>query len=227
MAFDFQTFAWSVVTTGGGTAVIAYSAVKVFGGKWIDSRLTERLQALKHINDEKLAHLKAEIDGQHDRVVKLNHREFEIIPEVWKYLTEAHHALLRLISPWQESPDVGRMSEPQFESFLADCGLKEWQKTEIRERDRFQRTTYYSEAAKWMRLNDANQSLASLNRSLLGSSIFIHPNTYGELQAIADALGKAFNRFRVDMQMGDEYRSHLSDSDNPVSLYLENGPKKL
>lgn len=148
MAFDLQTFAWSVATAGGGGAVVTYGAFKVLATKWLDNHMAARLQELKHSHDREMAALKCIIDERHDRAVKLTQREFEVVPDIWRNATEAHHAVLRLISIGQEGIDVGNMAEPQFEAWLAGSRLQDWQKEEIKTKSRFGRTSYYSGASR-------------------------------------------------------------------------------
>jgi hypothetical protein len=213
------------------------AGLRVFGLKWLESHFSKRLEAIRYegqtqlediklIGQTQLERIRHENAGALDRVVKLNQREFEIVPEIWLKYTECHYAILRLISIWQESPDLSRMSEPQFEAFLEKSRLEEWQKAEIRAKGNFDRTSYYSDLARWHRLNDANEVVISLNRALLGNSIFLHPDTFSKFDESADAMRKAYNRFRTNMQMGDDFKLGEPDPADPANHYREHGENR-
>lgn len=222
---DLQTMAFSIVGAGGGGAVVAYALFRALGAKWLDNHFAARVQALKHSHDQEMAHLKLRIDGQLDRAVKLNQREFEVVPGVWACVTEAHYAVLSAFSAFQSYPDLGRMSEPQLETFLAKSEIEEWQKDEIRGRTSFARSEYYVKIAGWRRVNDADAAIVAFNRELLSKGIFLHPETFEKLDEFAAPLRKAFNRFRVDMQTGDEYRIPKEGEPDPVGDFRDNGGK--
>ncbi|PTW45600.1 hypothetical protein C8J25_107285 [Sphingomonas faeni] len=140
----------SAVTTG----ALMWAGAKVVASKWLDARFTTRLAALKLEGDKQLEAAKQEGQRQleatkHeyvsyiervkfersnllDRSVKLNQREFEIIPAIWNAVTEAHYSLLRLISRWQEPTNLHYIGDAQFESFLTESGLRDWEKDELR-----------------------------------------------------------------------------------------------
>lgn len=220
---DYSTIVLSIVGAGGGGAAIAYAVFKTLGAKWLDNHFAGRLQALKHSHDQEMAHLKLRIDGQLDRAVKLNQREFEIIPTIWGAMSDAHYAMMRMMSMWQESPDMSHWTEPQFEAFLADSWLDDWQKDEMRAKSGYERTSYYSDKSRWFRLREAHKDLIKFNQAQIANSVFLHPDTAAKIEEFADMMRKAFSRWRMNMTMGDEFKDDYSDKDSPISVYREKG----
>lgn len=220
---DIQTIGLGIVGAGGGGAAVAYLIFKTLGAKWLDNHFAGRLQALKHDHDHEMVHLKLKIDGQLDRAVKLNQREFDVVPTIWKAATEAHYGVVDTISVMQSHPDLNRMTEEEFEEFLSGTRLQEFQKTEIRQLNGWDRTSYYSDKAQWLKLNDANKLMVDFNHALLTNSIFLHPDTFTEFERFANPLRKAFNRWLVNMRMGDAYYRSSEGEPDPVDEYRDQG----
>jgi hypothetical protein len=220
---DLQTIAWSVVGAGGGGAIIAVGTFKALGTKWLDSHFAERLQALKHAHEQEMAHLKVRVDGQLDRAVKLNQREFEVVPAIWKSVTEAHYDLIDLIAVMRSERDLSQMSEPEFEAFIADSRLQEWQKVEMRELNGYARTSYWSEKNRWFRLSDTNRAIIEFNHTLLTNSIFLHPDTFAKFDAFSAPMRKAYHRWQLGMQHGREFHIPPEGKDDPIEAYREQG----
>lgn len=227
----FTTFGITVVTTVG----TLWGATKIFANRWLEAHFAgkieavrlegqKQLEAVKFGGQTQLEQLKHEQAASLDRAVKLNQREFEVIPEVWSKVTEAHHAVSRLIAVLQSSPELSRMSEPQFETFLAKARLEDWQRDEMRSMKPFDRTSYYSDITRWHRLNDATEAVVNFNRAHLGSSIFVHPDTHTKFNDFSEPLLLAYHRFRINMQMGDDYRMP-NEKDDPAEYYRENGER--
>lgn len=223
----------SAVTAG----AVVWGGAKAVASKWLDSRFTSRLEGVKLEGQRQLEAMRQEhttfMERQKferatllDRSAKLNQREFEIIPDIWKNATEAHYAILKLISIFQAGNDIGRLSEPQFEAVLEKSRLEAWQKDEIRALDRFKRTTYYSDAEDWFRLQDANAALVGFNRASANGSIFLHPDTHIKFEELGDGMRTAFNHWSIGRQFRQDGDPLTKGKDDPVSLYRENGNKR-
>lgn len=219
-----------------GTAATMWAGAKFVVGKWLDTRFSSRLEVVKLEGQKQLEasrqehagyieRVKFERAGLLDRAAKLNQREFEIIPEIWKTATQAHYATLSLISIWQESPDIGRMTDPQFEAFLEGSRLEGWQKDEIRGKGRLDRSRYYSDAEGWFRLQDANEAIVAFNRSAFHGSIFLHPDTHAKFEEFGDALRKAFRRFSLNRRFKIDGDEIPKDKNDPVEHFREHGNK--
>ena len=228
-----------VVQTLGISFVISAGTVwlgaKTVAGKWLNAHFTSRLEALKLEGQKQLEGMRQEhasyLEQQRferagllDRAAKLNQREFEVIPDIWKHATEAHFAISRLISIWQESPDVGRMSEPQFEEFIRQSRLEDWQKEEIRQKDRFERTRYYSDIEAVFRLQDASTALVGFNRASANGNIFLHPETHTKINEFGDPMRNAYRHWSLNVRLrADGDPIEKGEADNPVKLYRERG----
>lgn len=121
-----------VVAIGGGSVAVAYAAFVFLGKKWIENTFQARLNSLKHAHDKELQRLKVEIDSLLGATLKLQEREFEVLPEAWRLLDEAKSTLAWVVSPLQQYPDLNRMNAARFDDFMSRCELRDVDKDEIR-----------------------------------------------------------------------------------------------
>lgn len=158
-----------------------------------------------------------------DRSVKLNQREFEIIPAIWNAATEAHYAVLRLVAAFQEGTNLEGMTGARFESFLNDSNLKEYEKNELREKATFDRSSYYGDLQSWHRLRDANEAVVKLNLASAQGTIFLQPETHQKFEEFADKLRVAYQHFKNAKVMNFERKAMIEDG--PVTQYRGDGER--
>jgi len=95
---------------GGGSAVIAYVVFQYIGKKWIENKFAERLDLLRHQHALELQRLRVEIDALLSGAIKLQEKEFLVLPDAWAKLDEAHGLVAWLVSPSQQYANVDRMN---------------------------------------------------------------------------------------------------------------------
>jgi hypothetical protein len=214
---DILTFALSVIGAGGGGAVIAYGLFKAFGAKWLDNHFAGRLQALKHAHDQEMAHLKLRIDGQLDRAVKLNQREFEVLPDIWGKITEAHEHALSLVSPMRRYPDFSKMDDKQRDETLAKSELSEWQKAELRTLGGFDQNTYYIKAIYWHELHSAKVASGKASDAVTKNGMFLSPDTFARLNKFCVEMFRAIQTHEINKEVGER------KPDDEASTYRKQG----
>lgn len=202
---------WSltVITAGGGAALIAYKVFRQFGTKWLDQHFNKRLDELKHEqqkNLEELKHekqqqielLKHEISSLFSRISKVHEKEFAILPEAWRLLQQAHGAVFKAASALKQYPDFSKMTEPQFEDFVASCPLADYEKKELR--DATDRLEYYRKQITWVDIRKAAQARTDFNNFLAVNSIFLGEGLRGPFQKINGSLG----RLIISQEIGNQ-----------------------
>jgi hypothetical protein len=210
----------TVVVAGGGLGLIAYGVLKFFGEKWLNAKFEERLAAYRHAQQQELERLKFKINALMDRTTKLHQWEFEVIPEAWSKLADAHATIQAFISPFQQYPDVNRMSGPHLEEFLKDSQLMEWQKVELREAK--DKTSYYSKAIFWHRRTSARNSLNQFHLYLIKNGIFIPESLRSNFSQMDDLLWEALREYLFNEE--HEIRPRKREKQE---LLDENGPALL
>jgi hypothetical protein len=172
---DILTTIGAVVGIGGGVAVVAYALLRFLGEKWLNAKFEERLAAYRHAQQKELEELRFKINALMDRAIKLHQKEFEVLPEAWTKLIDAHGITIAVTSAFQQYADLDRMTEPQLEEFLEKSDLMNWQKDEIRRAAK--KTDHFIKAIGWQRISEARNACRELHVYLKRNGIFLSEPT--------------------------------------------------
>jgi hypothetical protein len=148
------------VAYGGGAAVVAYLLFQYLGKSWIENKFAQRLDLFKHQQAIELQRLRVEIDSMLSGALKLQEKEFQVLPEAWQKLDEAHGLVAWLFSPMREYADVDRMNPTQLDELLARSEFTESQKDEVR--NSHQRRQTYQDIIFWHRVNKVRKAFSEL-----------------------------------------------------------------
>lgn len=171
---------------GGGAAFIAYLLFQYLGKTWIENKFSERLDQLRHQQALELQRLRVEIDALLSGAIKLQEKEFSVLPEAWTKLDEAHSLVAWLVSPMQQYVDVNQMNSPHFEEFLSGTELTELQKDEVRNsRDR---NKTYQDIVFWHRLQRIRVAFGELQTYVARNGIFLPPELKDKFAKITETL---------------------------------------
>jgi hypothetical protein len=179
-------FLAKLLLAGGGIAAIVWRLLQAFGSKWLSAEFDKRLKALEHEHNKEIERLRSDLTRAFDRRSKLHQREFEVLPEVWAKTCDAFWHTRSLVSSIQSHPDLNRMSQPQLESFIADCELRDWQKDELRREN--DKTHYYIDKIFWRRLQHARALVTAASNSLGKLGIFLNKDTRQRLDDLTSLL---------------------------------------
>jgi len=126
--------------------------------KWLDSKFSHRLEALKHAHNQEIERLRSNINAALDRTFKLNQHEFEVLPEVWSLLNDAYTSTSGLISSFESYPDLNKLDEKELRRFAkeeeyadreVELLLSAPDKLEFASRARLRRRLRVASAAHW------------------------------------------------------------------------------
>lgn len=188
----------------------AYAFFKHLGAKWIDRKFAEQLEAYKAEQGRELERLRHKINGVFDRTIRLHTKEFEVLPDLWGKLVEAHAWGTNFISPMQSYADLGRMDEEELNEFLAGTTFMEVQKRDIRDETRpHERQRVFTKIADLYRHNDAQERLRVFATSLRKDGIFVKPEIKADMDAMLSLLRNAI--FEKRMNEDDDIRPRLRD----------------
>jgi hypothetical protein len=205
---------------GGSLVTIAYGIFRFFGEKWLNAKFKERLAAYKHAQQKELEELRFKINTLMDRTVKLDQREFDVLPEAWGRLRDTSNILHRVSLGVQQYPDANTMSEDQLEEVLEKSPLAGWQKNELKAaRDK---TRYFADAMMWHNLNDAGEAYVKFNDYLSKNGIFIPEPVKSKFLKFNELLYDALMERRLSMQ----YKDSPQKFDKGMVLH-ESGPNLL
>ena len=192
------TFIGKLIAVGGGGAAIAYLVFQFLGRKWIENIFSERLEQLRHQQALELQRLRVEIDALLSGVIKLQEKEFVILPEAWAKLDEAHSSVSWLAAPLQTYAQVNEMSIPELDEFLSDSDLTESQRESVRQASDRLRT--YSDIIFWHRLHKVKGDFNELHTYIARNGIFLPPGLKENFSMISRQLRSAL----ISLEIGHE-----------------------
>jgi hypothetical protein len=164
-------FLLQMLAYGGGSAAIAYLLFQWLGQKWIENKFAQRLEQLRHQQALELQKLRVEIDAMLSGALKLQEKEFSVLPEAWVKLDEAHGLVSWLVSPIQQFANVDRMNPAQLEEYLAGTDFTGSQKDEVRNAHDKGRT--YQNILFWYRLHKVKAAFGELQTYVARNGIFL------------------------------------------------------
>ncbi len=170
------------------TALVGFAfwLFKKFGDRWLTAKFDERLEDYKHAQQKELETLRFKINTLFDRTTKLHQHEFEVLPEIWALLTESYSQTAHFTSPFQQYPDLNRMTEAHLAEFLQKSPLQDWQKGELLKQG--DKTREYMKQIFWHDLNRVRKTYAEFQAYLVKNGIFIQPDLKARLKILSDML---------------------------------------
>jgi len=215
-------FLLQMLAYGGGSAAVAYLLFQWLGKTWIENKFAQRLDQLRHQQALELQRLRVEIDAMLSGALKLQEKEFSVLPEAWAKLDEAHGLVSWLVSPMQQYADVNRMNSVQLEEFLAGTDFTESQKEDVRNAHDKGRT--YQDIVFWHRLHKVKTAFGDLQTYVARNGIFLPTDLETKFTKIAEMLWSAVVSKEVgheakDWKMQHEGWTKVKEEAEP--LYLD------
>jgi hypothetical protein len=201
MSIEFQNFLLEMLAYGGGSVVIAYLTFQWLGQKWIENKFAERLDQLRHQQALEIQRLRVEIDSMLSGTLKLQEKEFSILPEAWEKLDEAQGLVSWLVSPMQQYTDVERMNASQLHEFLESTDLTQTQKDEIKSSS--DRNETYQNFEFWRRLSKVKKACGELQANIARNGIFLPEELEKKFSKISDTFWHALISKEVGYEAKD------------------------
>lgn len=216
---EIMKFLLQMLAYGGGSAAIAYLLFQWLGKTWIENKFEQRLDQLRHQQALELQRLRVEIDAMLSGALKLQEKEFSVLPEAWAKLDEAHGLVSWLVSPIQQYANVDRMNSAQLEEFLAGTDFTESQKEEVRNARDKGRT--YQDIVFWHWLHKVKTAFGDLQTFVARNGIFLPSELEVKFSKISEMLWSAVVSKEVgheakDWKMQREGWNKIKDETEPL-----------
>lgn len=195
---EIINFLGRVILYGGTSAGVAYLLFKNLGEKWIDSKFAKSLEDHKHNQSVEIQRLRIEIDSMLNGVIKIQEKEFEVLPLAWEKMNDALGQLSALVAPFQQYPDVQRMTVQELDELLLKTEFEDSEKDRIRHS--LDKADAYQKAIFWRRLNKVRSLCADFHNFILRNSIFLPSHLKSLFTEISELLWSAM----LDKQIGYE-----------------------
>ena len=190
-----------MLTFGGGGAAVAYFVFRFLGQAWIENKFKEKLAAHTHQQALEIQRLRVEIDSMLSGSIKLQDREFKILPEAWEKLDQVQGEVAWLVNPTQSYPALNRMNQDELGEFYEKSKLPSSQLDKINASSN--KLEAYIEIIFWDRLNKVRASLGELQRCVARNGIFLESELKQKFTKVIDLLSAALS----SKQMGVEAKN--------------------
>lgn len=194
-------FLVEMLAYGGGSAVVAYLLFQFLGKTWIENKFAQRLELHKHHQALEIQRLRVEIDSMLSGVIKLQDREFDVLPKAWEKLDEAHGLVTWLVAPMQSYPDLDRMNSQELAEFFSKSELTDSQRQRISAAAK--RTNAYSDIIFWHRLNKVRTSIGALRDFVARNGIFLPPELKQKFTKVVELLWSSLTSKQVGVEAND------------------------
>lgn len=196
-------FFGEVALYGGGSAAVAFFLFRHLGKGWIEAQFAERLEAFKHEQAKELQRLKVEVDSLLSGALKIQDREFTVLPEAWHKLNDAYSLTGWIVSPFQEYPAISRMFDDELDEFLDASELLETQRSRVRASEGRDRDKAYQDIIFWHRLNKAKKAVGELQNYTISHGLFLPPPLKQQFAEMRPILWEALTDIEVGHEASD------------------------
>jgi hypothetical protein len=178
-----------------------------FSDRWLKAKFEERLADYKHAQERELEEYKHEhqrtleqvklqISTLLDRTVKFHQQEYEVLPELWRRLTDTYHAIQEFTSPEKSYPDLDRMNAAQLGEFFQHSSLLDSDRDEIAKAEH--KLSSYIKIKFHYDVVSVRKIHARFYRYLKRNGIFINPELKDRFYEIDDLLSKTFYNYKFN-----------------------------
>lgn len=180
-----------VVAIGGGSATVAYLIFQHLGKTWIENKLAQRLDQHKHLQALELQRLRVEIDSMLSGVLRIQEREFTLLPEAWAKLDEAYRSVAWFVCPLHSVPDIDRMTDVELDEFLTKTEYLTSQKNQIKISPSNTRHKVYHDIDFMYKSRKVNASVYNLTNFIARNGIFFPSEIKEKISKVTDLLWSA------------------------------------
>jgi hypothetical protein len=206
---EITRWLWAIISTLGGAAVViaaiasaAYWLFQIFTEKWLASKFDAQLARLQHAHEREIESFRGKISAHMDRTMKLQQREYEVLPVLWEKLADAYADVMLLTSQSQRITDASNMNDADLENFLATTPLLPSQKDQVRSAPRTDRTQTLERIIYWYRADEVQERLRAAARYLRFQGIFVLDEINDDAKRLVDLLWSAHSESQSNRQLG-------------------------
>lgn len=192
---SFSDVILTIITAGGGGAVVTFFAFRFLATSWLESKFEERLEAYRHENAKELQSLRANVDGALSRTVKSQEKEFEVLTESWRLAGVAHGTTGEFVSRYKTYADVNKMTDDALAEYLDQYDFEKSEVAEIFGSE--DRTIAFIERIFWLRRNVANKSIIQFQNYIFLNQVFIEEPIYKDMQDLSSELFEVHRDYQI------------------------------
>ena len=213
----WQVLSWIGQTLASSAlAILAYVAVRstAIGERFLNHRLEQKIADQKHVHDEQIEELRAELGHLQDRGRRANELEFEAISKIWHAFVDAHMKVQQAIIDYMSFPDLNKLGAEDVAAFLEGGELAPQQRKQVI--DAPDKVRMYSKIMRLRKINSAGSAIYDGRLLLRTNGIHIHA-------AMADAFRNGFSMLSEAYAEQSISFEHGAGVGNKASMALVGG----
>ena len=218
---DVMDYAGKLLLYAGASTAVAYGAFKYFTIAWLDNKFKRQLETFKHQQNLELQRLRIEIDSLLSGRIRLQEKDFLLLPEAWQKLQDAVRSLSSSVAMHQSYPDLTSIREEDLIEFLADEKVPSIiQRKIVQSSDK---NRVYQDYVTRKKVLNARNAIADFKIFTDKNGIFFP----SELKVEFGQLSKLLWNAAIDKEVGheaDDWRMQIEASNQ---LSKEIGPRLL
>lgn len=159
-----------LVFYGGGGGAIAYGIFVFLGKKWIENKFATKLEEYKLAQNKEIEDFRYRINTLFNRVAKIHEKEYEVLPEAWVMLHDAHDYISRLVSPFRQYPDFNQLKVLEIKRILKNYKWEEQQIDDLISAN--DKNKYFEEKIFYQYLREAKLKYSEFHKYIIRNRIF-------------------------------------------------------
>lgn len=183
----------------GGAGLAFVLLFQYLGKKWLDNMFSQRLNNLKHQQDLEVARLRIEIDSMLNGALRLQEKEFVILPKIWELIDRCFFQLIFVTNPFKSYSDIDSMSEGQVDDLLAMTKFTDTEKNAVKQAH--PKSPLYKTFLTYERVNDARSAATELGDYLSLNGILIPLDLKEKLVQLSTELTTVAQKVRTKVML--------------------------
>jgi hypothetical protein len=194
--FILQTLASSAL------AIIAFVGIKstAVGERFLNHHLERKIADLKHVHEEKIEALRADLAHLQDRGRRANELEFDAASKIWHAFVDAYNKTLQAIADFLTFPDLDKLPSEDLAAFLESTELSPQQRAQVS--GATDKIKMYTNIMRLRRINIAGAAIYDGRLLLRTNGIFISSETSKRFAEGFEARSKA----QIEQQINFQHR---------------------
>lgn len=187
----------NAIAYGGGAGAVFFVLFQFLGKTWLENKFSQRLNYLRHQQDIEVARLRVEIDAMLNGALRLQEKEFEILPRVWELIDKSFLQTRFVTLPFISHADIDKMNDDEIDDLLKLTKFTESQKKAIKSSS--SKSGLYFEYLRFERVQDALESSTELGNYLALNGILMPVDLKEKLIRVSITLSNITNRIRTNI----------------------------
>jgi hypothetical protein len=200
-----STFLVALLGAGAGAlATVSFAPMKLF----------------EHSLGKALENHRSQIQKRIDRVLKIQNREFEMLPEIWFGIVNTDTLIYKVMKVVQTQPDAEAMSDLEAAEFALANGISESRMKRVR--DSSDKNATMTRIIFETKLRDAGMALSELDKAYNSARILLGPDLDNELSKLTSLFIECMTILSVAIY-GQE-RIHYDSVNQAAEVHKEANP---